>query len=216
MRMTVYGLSELTKKTVPKFIEKGHEVIIIEKNRELIEAFSEKIDCAFIAGDASHPEVLKEVNPKSTDYFFALSDNSQNNIVACLVARSLGIKRTLLSIDDPDYQNVCAELNLNDTILPNQILSQHLFDSVFNENLVNLFQFLKNRAGFLKVIIDKDTEGGLESLGLNSGVKVACYFRDGEFNHFDESVSFKEKDEVVLIGDSDAVAEFRRERNQHG
>jgi len=43
MRIIFYGLSDLTKKTATRFIEEGHEVLIIDPSRELIDDYVDGI-----------------------------------------------------------------------------------------------------------------------------------------------------------------------------
>lgn len=208
MRVVFYGLCDLTLKTVEKFIEEGHEVIIIDPDKEKTEEASETLDCGFLLGEASSPSILKEVNPENTDFFFALSGSGQNNIVACLVARSLGIKRTILKIEDPDYENVCEELGLREVIMPSQITSQYLFDLIFNDNLLELFNFMKDKAILYKVVVSEEEEGDVSKLKLSSAVRVICYFKKGQFYHFEEDVEFQKGDEIILLTDHSHIKEL--------
>lgn len=208
MRVVFYGLTELTKKTVKKFIAEGHEVIIIDPNRDLVNEFGEEVDCGFLIGEASQPAILKEVNPKETDYFFSLSENNQNNIVACLVARSLGVNKTFLRIDDPDYETVCEELGLKDIIVPSQITSQYLLDAIMNENMLELFQFMKNKVFLYKVIATEKEEGELSNLRIDGKVSVVCFFRDGKLHHVKDSSKIRKGDEIILLTDQENSQEM--------
>ncbi|MCI5120475.1 MAG: hypothetical protein D3908_04625, partial [Candidatus Electrothrix sp. AUS4] len=72
----------------------------------------------FAPHDGSQPDILREVNPEQTDFLFCLTDSDQANLIANLVGRSLGFKRIVTSIDDPQFVGICHELGLKDTIIP--------------------------------------------------------------------------------------------------
>lgn len=201
MRIVFYSLSDLTIKTAQRFIEKNHEVIIIDTDTERIEQKSEQLDCGFLVGDASHPATLKETNPKSVDIFFALSDSSQNNLVACLVARSLGIERTILQVQDPDYENICMELGLNEVIFPTEIASQYLYESILNKHLLNSISFIKEKACLYKAVADEEDEGPISELNLDSNARTICYFREGKFHHAEPSDKLKKGDHLIFLTD---------------
>jgi trk system potassium uptake protein TrkA len=56
------------------------------------------MDCSFLQGDGSQPDILREVNPEQTDFLFCLTDSDQANVIASLVGRSLGFNRVVTSI----------------------------------------------------------------------------------------------------------------------
>lgn len=217
MRVIFYGLSDLTKNTVTRFIEGDHEVIIIDSSKEKIESASQTFDCGFLEGDASHPQVLAEANPDKSDLFFALTESSQNNLVACLVARSLGIKRTILAIHDSDYEKVCSELGMNEIIVPTNVTSSYLYDSVFNENLLEMFQILKDRICLYKFTVKEEHEGDISELNLSGRTHPICYFRKEKFHYIEGSQDIKKGDEVILLTDKENLKEltgrFENEKN---
>jgi trk system potassium uptake protein TrkA len=110
MRTVFVGAGKVSIETARALIKKGHEVIIIETDQAKITALSEEMDCSFLLGDGSRPNVLREVNPPRTDFLFCLSNSDQANLIASLVGRSLGFRRVVTSIGDPQFESICHEL----------------------------------------------------------------------------------------------------------
>ncbi|MCB1112996.1 MAG: NAD-binding protein [Chlamydiales bacterium] len=210
MRIVFYGLCELTVMTAQKFIEQNHDIIIMDPNKEKIEEIKDSMDCNFLVGDAIHPDILKETNPKEVDLFLALSDMSQNNLVACLVGRSLGAKRVILRVDDPEYRKVCAELGLLDVIVSPQIVSEYLTDVILNENILKLTRNVRDKACLYHIPIHEDKIEKLADLKLPQKTRVIYYLRDGEFHHYDDSVSFQKGDEIILLTDRDNLEKLKK------
>jgi trk/ktr system potassium uptake protein len=126
MRLVFLGASALAVKTAHALIEAGHEVIIIERNADRIKELTGQLDCAFLNGDGSKPDVLKEADPARTDILYCITSHDQTNIIASLIARNLEVRRVVTMIEDEDFLPICEELGLKDTIIPLRTISRHL------------------------------------------------------------------------------------------
>ena len=64
MRIVFCGAGPMTVITARSLIEEGHDVIVIENDKTLIDRLSEDMDASFVHGDAAKPDILSQVNPK--------------------------------------------------------------------------------------------------------------------------------------------------------
>ena len=99
MRMAFVGASSVAISTARDLSKRGHDVIMVERNEARIEELSEQLDCGFIHGDGTRPDILKEVSPEGTEVIFCLTGNDQANIIASLAARSLGFKKVVTKLE---------------------------------------------------------------------------------------------------------------------
>ena len=199
MRTVFIGAGEVSIETAKAFVKKGHEVIIIETDKAKIDELSEEMDCSFLQGDGSRPDILREVNPEQTDFLFCLTDSDQHNVIASLVGRSLGFKRVVTSIGDPQFEVICHELGLKDTIIPSRTISRYLEDMVGGTENVDLSAVIKDEARFFTLIAKEEDTVAAKDLKLPADAKVICYYRDGKFSHADEETTFRIGDEVVIL-----------------
>ena len=210
MRIAFVGAGELSVDTARILLERGHEVVIIETDREKIEELNDDMDCAFLQGDGSRPDILEEVDPGHTDYLFCLSDNDQYNIISALVGRSLGFDKVVVHILNPAFDNICRELGLNNRINSSRTISRYLADMVGGVDILELTTIIKGEARFFNFIVDKKTRGGVSKLDLPENARVICYYRDGKFMLADESTELKEDDEVVILTHSEHLSELTK------
>ena len=126
MRAVFIGAGSLATATARLMRKRGVEVVIIEQDKDRIDALTEEIDCGFLQGDGSKPAILREADPAGTDVLFALTGNDQANILASLVGRSLGFKRVVTKVDDPELEHICKELGLEDVIVPTRTIGRFL------------------------------------------------------------------------------------------
>ncbi len=199
MRIVFVGAGKVSVGTATALIKKGHEVIIIETDKARIDALSEEMDCSFLQGDGSHPHILREVNPAQTDFLFCLTGSDQANVIASVVGRSLGFNRVVTSIGDPEFEGICHELGLQDTIIPLRTISRNLVDMVSGGETVELSTILKDEARFFTLIVKEEEAIAAKDLQLPAGAKVICYYREGKFAHADAATTFHIGDELVIL-----------------
>ncbi len=199
MRTVFVGAANLSIETAKALIKKGHQVIIIETNKEKIDELSAEMDCSFLHGDGSQPNLLREVNPAQTDFLFCLTNSDQANVIASLVGRSLGFKRIVTSIGDSQFEGICHELGLTDTIIPSRTISRYLEGLVGGGEYIELSTVIKGEARFFTMIAKEEEAASVKDLDLPQDAKVICYYRDGKFHHAEEETTFRKGDEIVIL-----------------
>jgi trk system potassium uptake protein TrkA len=211
MRIVFVGGGELTVETASLLIERRHEVVIIEENKERIEVLTEILDCSFLHGDGSSPNILKEAGPEYTDYLFCLTENDRYNIIAALVGRSLGYNHVVVQIYNVDYLTICRELHLEHTVTPSKTISRYLADTVSGAHVLELSALIKHEARFITVVITADhIKERVADFDLPKEARIVGIYRDNHFLLADPDAIFKENDEALILTHSKHLAELTR------
>jgi trk system potassium uptake protein len=213
MRIAFVGAGEVTVRTAELLIERGHEVVIIENDQEKIQELSDSLDCSFLHGDGSKPAILREVGPEQTDVLFCLTDSDQTNLISSLIGRTLGFKRVIPSIQDPEFEGICWELDLKDTILPSRTISRYLADMVEGVDILELSTVIKGEARFFAFTVDGEEGKKVTDLDLPKKARVICYYRDGRFSLADETTKLRKGDEMVVLAHSEVIGDLRERWN---
>lgn len=208
MKAVLLGAGPLTRMTADILIRRGADVVIIEEDRETIEALQDHLDCAFIHGDGSRPQILREAGPSPDAILFCLSDNDQSNILASLVGRSLGFGRVFTKIEDSDFEHICLELSLEDTIVPDRHVAQILSGIAEGASPADFSAFFKNGLRLFSFIAGEEEEGPADEFDLPGQSKVVCIYRSDEA--FVRNMEIKAGDEVVVLVNEDRMPELER------
>jgi len=211
MRIVFLGAGNLTVMTAQRLLEQGHEVVIIEKLKSRIDELTEQLDCGFLHGDGSKPAVLREASPEHTGILFCLTGNDQVNILASLVGRSLGFSRVVTKVEDPELEHICAELNLEDVIVPTRTISRYLADMVAGRDILELSSIIKHQARVFSFMVQEEKTYTMKDLDLPGRTAVICYYREGEYLLPTEDTVFEQGDEVVLITETERLQELREQ-----
>lgn len=211
MRIVFIGAGEISVLTAQILIKRGHDVILIEKERKRIDELSDELDCSFLHGDGGKPAILRQADSEATDVLFCLTNNDQANILSSLVGRSMGFRRVITSIQDVDLEGLCAELGLEHTIIPSQTISRSLADMVFRDEAIELSTVLKGESRIFTFCVPEQDAGPLDNLQLPESSRVVWYYRgDDQLKYPDSDTTLQQGDEVVLITPSTHVAELHQ------
>lgn len=199
MRAVFIGASALSVMTARFLLARGHEVVVIEKDKEVIDALTTELDCGFLHADGSKPAVLREADPAHTDVLFCLTGSDQANIISSLVGRSLGFGRVVTKINDPEFEHICIELGLEDMIIPARTVGRHLAEMFEGFNPLEISAMIKAEARVFSFVAREEDARPVDELELPGETRVICIYRDEKFLLPEDDARLKAGDEVVLV-----------------
>jgi trk system potassium uptake protein TrkA len=210
MRGVFIGASNLAIMTARLLLKRGHEVVIVERDKERIELLSHELDCGFVNGDGTRPAILREVDPGEGDIFFCLTGDDQANILASLVGRSLGFGRLVTKIDDPELEHICIELGLEDTIIPSRTIGRYLADMFEGTDPLELSTMIREEARVFSFVVKEEDVAAVDELKLPESSRVICLYRAGKLLIPEPDTSLKAEDEVVVITHRKRLDELKK------
>jgi trk system potassium uptake protein TrkA len=209
MRIVIIGGGDVGVMTARTLLERNAEVVIVDSDADRIDTLAENLSCGFLHGDGSKPDILKEAGPKQTDILFCLTGDDLVNIVASVIGVSLSYKRVVTRIEDPSYEDVCRQLELKDTIVPNRTISRYLADLSRGRDILELSTMITGEARFFSFEATERDKGRVKDLGLPAETRVICYYRDAEFSLADQDTHIKAGDRVIVLTHSRHVEALR-------
>jgi trk system potassium uptake protein TrkA len=209
MRVVLIGASTVAIATAKILIKHHQDVVIIESDKAKIDALSESLDCGFLHGDGSKPAILRESAPDETDFLLCLSNNDQANILASIVGRTLGFRRVVTKIEDPEFQHICTELNLTDTIIPDLNTARTLADMVAGQGATELSTAIRGEVRFFSFVAREEDEGAAGQIDLPSGARIVLIYRGEDFLVADAETGILREDEVVVLTHSKNLPKLR-------
>lgn len=205
MKLVFIGASATSVATARQLTQRGHNVVIIDKEKNRIDDLTDQLDCGFILGDGTRPDILREADATTTDMIFCMTSNDQANILASLVARSLGFPKVITKIEDPEFEHIAIELGLEKIIVPSRTIGRFLADMAEGYDILELSSIIKGEARVFSFVINENLEGPVSALDLPDNTRLMCIYRESEFILPDEDMKVKIDDEVVLITHSKQI-----------
>ncbi|MDR3132900.1 MAG: Trk system potassium transporter TrkA [Prevotellaceae bacterium] len=80
-----------------------------------------------INGDVHNTDLLEEEGLRHMDAFVAVSGSSATNILSCVIAKRLGVKKTIAEIENLEYVKLAESLGINTVINKKMITAARIF-----------------------------------------------------------------------------------------
>ena len=120
-------------------LNEGHEVLVIEKNAVVYEAFVEEMGSICIRGDGCEAATLEEVGTGRADMLVAVTGDDEDNLVACQVARhKFNVPRTIARLRNPRRELLFKKLGVDVTVSSTQIILEVIEHEVPTHPLTDL------------------------------------------------------------------------------
>ena len=162
-------------------------VKIIEKDEQRCEFLSDVIsdahDTMIINGDGRDLGLLLEEGIHNTQAFVALTENAETNILACLTAKRMGVRKTVAMVENMDYVSMAESLDIGTIINKKAIAASYIYQMMLDANVENVrFLMTANAdvAEFIPQEGSKVTQKAVKGLGLPIGVTIGGLVREGK------------------------------------
>ena len=159
---------------------------IFENDEKRCERINELIDtdkAMVINGDGRDISLLVEEGVKNTQAFVALTGNAETNILACLTAKRLGVRKTIAMVENIDYVKMAESLDIGTIINKKAIAASHIYQMMLDADVKNTrFLMTANAdvAEFTAQQGSKVTRKKVFELGLPHGATIGGLVRNGE------------------------------------
>ena len=167
--------------TIPNYMN----VKIIEKSSKRCEKLNELLEneeAMIIHGDGRDLGLLEEEGIRNTQAFVALTDNAETNILACLTAKKLGVRKTVALVENLDYVNMAESLDIGTIINKKTIAASHIYQLMLDADVDNLRSLMvvdAEVAEFTAAPDSRVTKRAVKDLGLPFGVTIGGLVRNG-------------------------------------
>jgi trk system potassium uptake protein TrkA len=155
-------------KHVAFYMQKSCEVKLIDYDIRKCEDLAEILENTLIInGDGRNVELLEQEGITKTDAFVAVTGNSETNILSCLLAKKMGVKRTIAEVENMEYINLAENTGI-DTIINKKIsAASRIFRHTSNPNVTQVKYMTGTEAEVIEFNVpanSKITKGTLRSL----------------------------------------------------
>lgn len=139
---------------VAEVMEKNADVKVIEQDMERCKLLSRTLRKSIILhGDGTDQQLLQEENVADMDVFISATNNEELNIMASLLAKKLGVPKTITVVNRTDYIPLAYGLGLQAVLSPRLITASSILKYVRRGDILSLTAIAEGRAEVLEARI---------------------------------------------------------------
>lgn len=105
MYIIIAGAGIIGSQVAKLLIGNQHNVVVIDKDKEVCESIYNETGALTIYGSATKPKDLQKAGAKYADILICLMKDDADNIASALLGKSLGIKKIIARVRKPSYRN---------------------------------------------------------------------------------------------------------------
>ncbi len=156
-----------------------------------------------VAGDASSPVLLDDLEIETADYVLVLTNNDKVNLAAARFAREKGVRHIMALNNDEALEKKFRELDIY-TVVTGNVVGSTLYHYL-QDPRVNVFPVARGRGEIVEVEVLREHWLTGMSVGGFEDAKwlIAGIFRDGELLAPDFDTVLEEGDRLILMGKRD-------------
>jgi trk system potassium uptake protein TrkA len=114
MRVIVVGSGRVGAGLASELAEEGHEVVILDVRTESFRRLAPSFSGQALRGDGTDESVLERAGAREAEWFFALTNGDNRNILAAQLAQQVfAIPHVLCKVNDPVRATTYATLGLD-------------------------------------------------------------------------------------------------------
>ena len=155
----ILGGGKIGFSTAKTLAEKKFNVILVEQNKNKAFELADQLpDVMVINGDGRNVELLEEEGLEAMDAFICVTENSETNIMSCLMAKSKKVKKAIALVENMDYFQLSQSIGI-DTLINKKLLTANtIFRYIRRGEVVDLTTLNSLNAEILEFIVKPESK----------------------------------------------------------
>ena len=184
-------------------LEEQKRITLVEEDKKRCEDISGLLNNTLIInGDATDIELLKEEGLLRNDAFVAVTDSSETNVLTCLHAKRLGVKRTIALVENTGFINISQDIGIDTIINKKLITASYIARFIVRGNAVSSKWLSGTNAELIEFTVEKRSKATQRTLGelnLPNGSTIGGIIRGHETIFPTRETQLREGDKVVVF-----------------
>ena len=187
-------------------LEKEHQVKLIERDQRRARRISEQLSNTIVlSGDAADEELLLEENIDSADFFIAVTNAEEANILSAMLAKRLGCHKVVALINRAAYVELMESTAIDVELSPQQVTIGSLLAHVRRGDVVRVHSLRRGAAEAIEAVAHGIQGEGrvigrkIEDIPLPAGTTIGAIVRGDEVIIAHHDTVIHRDDHVILF-----------------
>ncbi len=214
MYIIIGGSGEVGYYIARNLLNRGHEVLLLEKDGARVKSLSEELGQSILKGDACEARTMEEAGAQRADVIIAVTGEDEDNLVICQMAKKrFNVGRTIARLNNPKHEELFQKLGIDVTVSPTKAILSLIESELPGPHFVMLMTL--KRAG-LEIVevgippISPVVGKRLDQINLPRKSTLALIIRDQEPIFPNGDTVLMANDDVYALVNRDGEEELRR------
>lgn len=218
MKIIISGVGEVGSHLAKMLSEEFHDITVIDDDPKRLEDIEGMADIIAIEGDCTTFTALKKAGVRKADLFIAVRPEESLNIISAVLAKQLGVKKSIARIDNNEYlepfnKEMFINMGIDYLFYPEKVAAQEVITLLGHTSTSEYVDFSGGKLSL--VVFRLDSSSPLVDKTLlevtperhNLLYRTVAISRNGGTLIPRANDAFKEGDNIYVISDQTAVKE---------
>jgi len=157
MFAVIIGCSEVGYHLAKSLVATGHEVVVVEKDRERCQLLIDEVGSISLQGDGTDEAILKQAGLARADVLISVAGRDDTNLVICQMSKHIfSVPRTMAVIRDPKNEALFHVLGVDVVVNSIHLVLASLEEGIPGRPLVHLSSLRSPGTELISVSIPSD------------------------------------------------------------
>ncbi|PNU18705.1 Trk system potassium transporter TrkA [Geothermobacter hydrogeniphilus] len=188
----------------------GFDVRLIDRDEKRCEKLSASLRRTLVIhAEGTDVRTLCEEGINDADFFIAVTENDESNILCSLLARQHGVRRTLTLVNQPELLNLAPSLGIDACVSPRLAAASAILKYVRRGDIISLAAIEGSNAEVLELEVKADSQvinTPLRNLHFPAGAIIGAIVHDRTYEIPTGESRLQAGDRVVIFAMPEALA----------
>ncbi len=218
MKIIIAGAGEMGSHLAKMLSGNGHDITVIDSDQKLLADVGNLADVITVEGDSTTFAVLRRASVRKCDLFIAVNHEENDNVVAAMLAKQLGARKSIARIDNNEYlepnnKEMFIEMGIDYLFYPEKVAASEVINLLGHTSTTEYVDFSSGKLSLVVFRLEPASPlVGQPLAGFGDGETPLSYrtvaiSRDGRTIIPRRGELFAEGDMIYVIARQDAVRE---------
>ena len=217
MKIVIAGAGEMGSHLAKMLSGNGHDITIIDSDQKLLAEVGSLADVITVEGDSTTFVVLRKASVRKCDLFIAVNHEENDNVVAAMLAKKLGARKSIARIDNNEYlepnnKEMFIDMGIDYLFYPEKVAAREVINLLGHTSTTEYVDFSSGKLSLVvfrlepaSPLVGQVLTGFADETPLS--YRTVAITRGGQTIIPREGEQFMEGDMVYVIARQDAVKE---------
>jgi len=206
MFVLVVGGGKVGYYLTKELIENGHEVVLLEKDRNRANQIADELGSIVVPHDGCEGKYMGEAGASRADIVAAVTGDDEDNLVICQMAKHhFDVPRTIARVNNPKNESLFRHMGVDEIISPTRMVLGSIEQDIPVHELLHLAA-LENELEIIEAHLQADSPAvgrSTAELTIPDGCSLFAVVRNGVATPLRPDTVLTEGDKVIAIGRAD-------------
>ena len=212
--VTIFGCGRIGLQLAKTLERQNLGVKVVEQNRDRCELVAAELHGArVVCGDEHDMDLFREEAIAGADAFVGVTARGELNILMALLAKQLGVKRTIAVFNEPEYIPIAERFDIDAAISPLLLSAGAILKFLRRGQVLSMSLLEKQQAEALELVATPGSRvvgKPLKDVGFPRGATVGAILRNGKSIVPDGESQLISGDRVLIVALPEAISEVER------